>query len=184
VRRLKDIGNRNADACVECGTAYNQSEPWQAEWLTAEFGNDASQWPEPEECSQYGTGCICRDIGETCYSDFPVIVDIWLVISGLWMVYLTWLCVTFWRDSQAKRKKSAKLSSMEKIVMLCLIANGMRVVWYIVVIPGRNPSTVIGGKFLEPLLLKIPQLLWMGSYFYVSAPTTRSVRALSFLNLS
>ena len=38
---------------------------------------------EEEECVYGMTTCICRTVGEYCYSDFPVMYNIWFVSAIL-----------------------------------------------------------------------------------------------------
>ena len=65
------------------------------------------------------------------------------------------------------------MSSMEKIVVLTLVACSLRFLWFILIIPGRHGSVVWGGVVLEGILLKIPQLLLMSGYFFLASTWKR-----------
>jgi len=58
---------------------------------------------------------------------------------------------------------------MDKIVVLTFLGCALRLIWYIIIIPGRNATTVWGGQVLEGILLKIPQILWMGGFFFMAS---------------
>ncbi|GMI28018.1 hypothetical protein TeGR_g8811 [Tetraparma gracilis] len=170
------IGGRDADSCLPCGEVFignstvtldiYDPEQWSTvvEWLNI----SAIEGP-PEECNTFGSGCICRAVGENCWSDYGVEVDIWMALSCLYHLYLWGLCVMYYKDGLKKKKKGAGVSSMEKILLLVGVACFMRFVWYIVIVNGRNASIVIGGQVFEAIMLKLPQLLWMGAFFYMAS---------------
>ena len=61
-------------------------------------------------------------------------------------------------EIQAKRKPKAKVSAMEKIVLMVFTGCVLRFLWFIVILPGRHGSVVWGGAVLEGILLKVPQV--------------------------
>jgi hypothetical protein len=75
---------------------------------------------------------------------------------------LVWLYILL-KESAAKRKKGAKYSSMEKLMIMNTVATSFRLLWYIVIIPGRNGSIMLGGAVTDSILLKVPQLIWCGA---------------------
>jgi hypothetical protein len=75
---------------------------------------------------------------------------------------LVWLYILL-KESAAKRKKGAKYSSMEKLMIMNAVATSFRLLWYIVIIPGRNGSIMLGGGVTDSILLKVPQLIWCGA---------------------
>jgi hypothetical protein len=75
---------------------------------------------------------------------------------------LVWLYILL-KESAAKRKKGAKYSSMEKLMIMNAVATSFRLLWYIVIIPGRNGSIMLGGAVTDSILLKVPQLIWCGA---------------------
>ncbi|GMI29093.1 hypothetical protein TeGR_g11761 [Tetraparma gracilis] len=65
---------------------------------------------------------ICRNIQETCYADFGIAYDIWLAVMFLIQSsVLVWLYILL-KESAAKRKKGAKYSSMEKLMIMNAVA--------------------------------------------------------------
>ena len=66
----------------------------------------------PEACNAYFTSCICKDVGETCISDFGDVFYVWLAISAACHLYMCRLCVVFLFDMNAKRKKVRLLSTL------------------------------------------------------------------------
>ncbi|GMI20390.1 hypothetical protein TrRE_jg6718 [Triparma retinervis] len=96
-------------------------------------------------------------------------------------LFLNYLCISIVQEIDAKRKSKkqkalfvdlltgGKISSMDKIIVLTFTGCFLRLVWYILIIPGRNSSVVWGGNVLEGILLKIPQILWMGAFFFMAS---------------
>ena len=77
-------------------------------------------------------------MGETCYSDFGAMYDIFLAINFISQVYLCRKSLLYVLEIKAKKKKGAKTSSMEKILYLNMFACGIRALWLITIIPGEK----------------------------------------------
>mmetsp|Transcript_15445 Transcript_15445/g.31818 ORF Transcript_15445/g.31818 Transcript_15445/m.31818 type:complete len:402 (+) Transcript_15445:134-1339(+) len=176
-----NIGGRDG-VCLVCDTVdvLNSNESHVVAWrLALELNGENAT--APDECSVYGGKCVCRPRGETCYSDYGIFYDIWILLMILGMGHVVFVSGKILVEMGEKRKQKkekhlitalltgGKVSSMDKIMLLTFIACSMRVIWYILIIPGRHQSVVFGGPALENIFLKLPQFLWMGGFFYMAS---------------
>ena len=113
-------------------------------------------------------GCICREIGETCMSDFPLGYDLWLATTAIFHLGLFLLGMYFVHKRWTTEAGKKKLSPMDKMVYLNVLGSVLRLVWVANVVNGRAHNAQVFGNAIDALLVRVPQLLWLGSTFYVS----------------
>ncbi|GMI49934.1 hypothetical protein TeGR_g7780, partial [Tetraparma gracilis] len=159
--------------CPEPGDADHVS--WVAhqiaedpDWESLHADNLADQ-----ECIWNEAGCVCKTIGEVCYSDHGVAYDLFLAVMGISFAYLTvqsfiWTRAAILAFAKADSKKKQKgYSPMDKIMFMSTAACLLRFIWVIAIFNGRRGEDVIGGLAADTVLVKVPQILWMGSYVYL-----------------
>ncbi|GMH66064.1 hypothetical protein TrST_g10196 [Triparma strigata] len=65
-------------------------------------------------------------------------------------------------------KSQKRFSAMESIIILTFVGLLVRVFWLCTVVNGRNASVVLVDQYVEGVLLKAPQILWMSAYLYTA----------------
>ena len=144
--------------CNECPTP--EDETWDATTI--------------EECTEYGTSCICRNVGEACYTDFGVWYDI-LIFSlfalHAYIFYLSWgLAKETWINFRApgKNGKVKKLNPMDKTLLIVCACQFVRLLFFVTISNGRTDSVLIGPSLLSASFLKIYQTSLSGCFFFMT----------------
>ena len=65
-------------------------------------------------------------------------------------------------------KSQKRFSAMESIIILTFVGLLVRVFWLCTIVNGRNASVVLVDQYVEGVLLKAPQILWMSAYLYTA----------------
>ena len=122
---------------------------------------------------EFNGDCICRKLNETCHSDFPAAYDALLAVLLVLWIHKCYECTLYLMDIRSTHNPKDKadkkpFTPIEKIVFLTSIANFIRLIWVICAFQGRNGSVFWGGFALDAIFLKVPQILWCGSFFYLT----------------
>jgi hypothetical protein len=113
--------------------------------------------------------CICRYQSEICYSDSPPLFNFFFVSLLLLFSYHSIFGVVFLLDMfNTHDTKKKGLNAMDKVCLMASVGSIIRLLWIVLAFNGINGSVYQGGPVLKGFILKVPQILWMGAFFFIS----------------
>ena len=115
-------------------------------------------------CTHINSDCICRNIGETCGpGDFGVMYHIFLAVVFFGQSY------NFWKSYEVfvfVKKSKKPFTVVDKVLLLNALGIFCRMIWAILLLPGRRADKVLISNTLAEILLKVPHICWFIVAFY------------------